>query len=126
MKKYATVDDSNFPEVLVTFTGEKADDENFTCYLEEVKATYERKQSLMILFDATKATTPNIKYQKQQADWLKENEHLMHDYCKGTAYIIPNAIIRTVLKGIFAFQTQPVPHKVVKTIEEARAWLASY
>lgn len=125
MKPYAIVDDSAFPEVVITLTGEKADDENFTKYLEDVLALYNRKEPLMLIFDATNATTPNVKYQKQQADWLKDQKDLMQTYCKGTAYVIPNPIIRTVLKGIFVFQTQPVPYKVVKTLEEARAWFAA-
>ncbi|NJL73795.1 MAG: STAS/SEC14 domain-containing protein [Saprospiraceae bacterium] len=125
MNSYAIVDDSAFPEVVITFTGEKADDDNFTKYLQDVLALYDRKEPLMLIFDATTATTPNVKYQKQQADWLKDQKDLMQTYCKGTAYVIPNPIIRTVLKGIFVFQTQPVPYKVVKTLEEARAWFAT-
>lgn len=125
MEKYATIDDSNFPEVLVTFTGAKATDENFPQYMQEVKDQYERQERLAIIFDATGATTPGMKYQKQQADWLRENEQLMKDYCRGTAYVIPNPIIRTVLKGIFAFQKQPVPYNIVKSLEEARSWVAS-
>ncbi|MEM9887606.1 MAG: STAS/SEC14 domain-containing protein [Bacteroidota bacterium] len=124
MKKYAEVDTSNFPEVRITFTGEKANDENFEQYLQESRQTYDRAEGLAMIFDASNATVPGIKYQKQQADWLKENEDLMKTYCKGTAYVIPNPIIRTVLKGIFAFQSQPVPYKVTASVEEAQQWIA--
>jgi hypothetical protein len=123
MNPYAIVDDSAFPEVIITFTGERADDDNFTKYLQDVLALYDRKEPLGLIFDASNATTPNVKYQKQQADWLRDQKDLMQNYCKGTAYVIPNPIIRTVLKGIFVFQTQPVPYKVVKTLEEAQAWI---
>ena len=123
MKKYAEIDSSEFPIIKVCFTGEAANAENFPLYLNEVKQTYAAKQSLAIIFDATKAVMPAIKYQKMQAQWLKENEQLMKDYCKGTAYVIPNRIIRNVLSAIFAFQKQPVPYKVCSKLSEANNWI---
>lgn len=123
MEKYATIDSSQFPEVLIAFTGNKANDENFESYLEGTRKLYDKKETLAIIFDATKAIVPAVKYQKQQADWLKVNKPLMEQYCKGTAYVIPNAIIRTVLKAIFSFQKQPVPYKVVGSVAEAKEWV---
>lgn len=123
MQKYATVDTAQFPTVRIAFTGNKANDENFDTYLQETRQLYDRQQQLAIIFDATNAVVPALKYQKQQADWLKDNKSLMENYCKGTAYVIPNAIIRTVLKAIFSFQKQPVPYKVVGTVEDATDWV---
>jgi hypothetical protein len=60
---------------------------------------------------------PGITYQKMQAKWLKEHEQLMKDYCKGTAYVLPNRIIRNVLSAIFAFQKQPVDYLVCKDLD---------
>jgi hypothetical protein len=58
-----------------------------------------------------------------QAKWLKENEQLMKEFCAGTAYIIPNAAIRAILKMIFSFQKQPVPYKIFESEPEANAWI---
>ena len=123
MKKYAEIDSSNHPNIKVVFTGEQANDDNFLFYMQEVKAVYEQKQKVAIIFDASNAVMPAIKYQKMQGDWLKENEQLMKDYCLGTAYIIPNLIIRNVLKAIFTFQKQPVEYLVCKNIEDANIWV---
>lgn len=123
MKKYAEIDTVQFPLIKVVFTGEAANTENFPLYLNEVKQNYATKQDLAIIFDATAAVMPGIKYQKMQAQWLKENEQLMKDYCKGTAYVIPNRIIRNVLSAIFTFQKQPVPYKVCSKMSEAVAWV---
>ena len=41
-----------------------------------------------------------------------ENRGLMQDYCQGTAYVIPNKVIRAVLRVIFSLQKQPVPYKI--------------
>ncbi len=123
MKKYATVDSSNEPIIKVIFTGEHANDDNFTFYMQEVKDVYEQQKKVVIIFDASNAVMPAIKYQKMQGDWLKENEQLMKDYCLGTAYIIPNIIIRNVLKAIFTFQKQPVDYLVCKNTDEAVFWV---
>ena len=123
MNKYATIDSTQFPLILVRFTGEKATDENFPLYLQEVEAVYDRKNKIGILFDATEATLPGLKYQKMQAQWLKDHKSLMQNYCAGTTYVIPNLVIRNVLKGIFALQNQPVPYTVCGNMGEAEEWL---
>jgi hypothetical protein len=124
MKKNAEIDSSNHPTIKVTFTGEHATDDNFPFYMLEVKNVYEQKQNVAIIFDATNAVLPAVKYQKMQAEWLKENEQLMKDYCLGTAYIIPNIIIRNVLKAIFTFQKQPVDYLVCKNLEDVKTWVS--
>lgn len=123
MKKYAEIDRSDFPIIKVVFTGESAQADNFPLYLEEVRQSYDGKNALAIIFDASKAVFPGIAYQKMQATWLKENQQLMKDFCKGTAYIIPNLIIRNVLQAIFAFQTQPAPYLVCSNYQEAEDWV---
>jgi hypothetical protein len=125
MKKYSQVDSSNHPIVKVIFTGEQANDDNFPLYMNEVKAVYEQQQKVVIIFDASNAVMPALKYQKMQGDWLKENEQLMKDYCLGTAYIIPNLIIRNVLKAIFTIQKQPVEYLVCKNDDDANSWVNS-
>ena len=123
MKKYATVLTNNFPIVEVTFTGEKANHENFSQYLTELKEVYSAEENLAIIFDAKNAVLPGVAFQKMQADWLKENDQLMKEYCVGTAYVISNVIIRNVLKAIFKFQKQPVPYFVCSSLKEADNWV---
>lgn len=124
MNPYATFDFEHYPVVVVAFTGHKATDENFRKYLAGLHQAYEREQPFAYLFDAENAAMPGLRYQKMQAAWLKDNEALMKQYCQGTAYHIPNAFIRTALKGIFALQQQPVPYKVVGTLNLAMQWCA--
>lgn len=123
MKKYAEVDKTNTPIIVVTFTGNNADNNNFPFYLNEVKQCYQEKKRIAIIFDATKAVFPGLSFQKMQGDWLKENTELMQNYCAGTAYVIPNIIIRNVLKTIFAFQKQPVPYFVCDDVPAGNAWI---
>lgn len=122
---YAEVSTTSSPFIHVRFTGEAPNQENFSRYLQELKAIYAPKENLVILFDATKAVLPGLNFQKMQAEWLKENNQLMVDYCLGTAYIIPNLLIRNVLKAIFKFQPQPVPYRVCSNMFEAEEWANS-
>ncbi|HKK79816.1 MAG TPA: hypothetical protein VJ933_09310, partial [Phaeodactylibacter sp.] len=125
MIAYANFDHKEFPVVTVRFTGAAADEANFQAYLDELHHAYERATPFAYLFDATDAALPGFKYQKMQADWLKENEAMMKEYCRGTAYVIANPLVRTVLKGIFALQQQPVPYYITGSQEEAKAWCHS-
>ncbi len=123
MEPYALIDESSFPLVRIGFTGNKSTDRNFQAYLDQTKACYRHEQKLALIFDASNASIPKLSHQKMQANWLKENEELMQTYCVGTAYIIPNAAIRGILKMIFSFQKQPVPYKIFETEPEALTWV---
>jgi hypothetical protein len=123
MDSYAIIDESDFPIIRIHFTGSKSSDQNFQTYLNQTKACYRFGKKLAILFDASNASIPALSHQKMQAKWLKDNEELMKRYCSGTAYVIPNAAIRAILKMIFSFQKQPVPYKIFESQAEAEAWV---
>ena len=123
MEQYAIIDESSFPIVKIRFTGSKSTDPNFQSYLDETQACYRSKRTLALIFDASNASIPSLSHQKMQAQWLKENEKLMKNFCAGTAYIIPNAAVRGILKMIFSFQKQPVPYKIFKTETEGLSWV---
>jgi hypothetical protein len=123
MDSYAIIDESSFPIIRIGFTGSKSTDQNFQAYLDQTKICYRHGKPLVIIFDASKASIPSLSHQKMQANWLKENEELMRNFCAGTAYIIPNAAIRAILKMIFSFQNQPVPYKIFERQAEAEAWV---
>ncbi len=123
MSVYASIEDHHFPVVQVRFTGEKATEKNFQSYLDGMRSIYDRKEKLAVIFNALDASLPGLKYQKMQADWLAENKELMENYCCGTAYVISNALVRGILKAIFAIQKQPIPYIVVGSMEEAEEWV---
>ena len=125
MEKYAIIDESAFPLITIQFTGAKSTDENFIAYLQENKNCYRHKEKLGIIFDATNASLPSLKHQQMQAAWLKENKGLIEAYCLGTAYVIPSAAVRSILRVIFSIQKQPVPYQIFEHVSEAEIWLQS-
>ncbi len=122
MADYATFDRSTFPLITITFTGEKPTEETFQEYLDECYANYDKREPIALVFDATKAVNPGIGYQQKQGKWMKEHDELISTYCRGIAYVIPNPLIRNVLKLIFAIQNNAVPFKVFKNYEEGVNW----
>ncbi|MCC5921185.1 MAG: STAS/SEC14 domain-containing protein [Cyclobacteriaceae bacterium] len=122
MEKYATFERLNSAIVRITFTGAKGTEENFGAYLQENLSLYDAKKPVCLLYDASDASLPSASLQKMQADWLKKHEQLMKGYCLGTAYVIPSAVVRTVLKAIFALQKQPIEYAIFKDMPAALKW----
>ena len=122
MTNYANFDRSKFPIVVVKFTGVEQTDDNFAAYLNGLYDNYNSKQPFSLVCDATNAPKPNITYQKRQAQWMKEHESLIKTYCKGIAYVMPNALYRIALMVIFSLQNNPVPFKVFQNVEDGVEW----
>lgn len=125
MTPFAHIDQSDFPLVVVTYTGEKPTEENFPQYLEELTDVYRREAPFIIVFDAFKSVLPGLKYQRKQAQWMTEHLDLIEQYCLGSAFVIPQDIIRTVLKAIFAIQPPPMRYEIFATMEAGMAWAKS-
>ena len=119
---YAIFNRSAFPLIVVSFTGENETPDNFKEYLNGLLKNYEAKKPFSLVFDATKASTPNIKYQKLQAMWMKEHDSLVKEYCRCVAYVVPSVLLRGVLKTIFRLQKNPVPFKVFSNLDDAKNW----
>ena len=122
MTSYAAVDQTAFPLITVTFTGEKSTNANFKAYLKELDDCYFAQQKLAFVFDASKATVPRLSHQKMQAKWIRENTSTIEQYCVSTAYVIPNKTLQWVLKMIFLLQKQPVPYEIFPTYKDAQVW----
>jgi hypothetical protein len=119
---YAEVSEKDFPLVKVRFTGHKANAENFDLFLNELREIYRHQVPLAIVFDARKATFPALTYQKKMALWMSSHQRTINTYCKGTSYVIANAVIRKGLQLIFSIQKQTVPYQVFADESEAIKW----
>lgn len=125
MSAYASFDRSNFPVITIRFSGAKATPENFAFYLDELERNYERQESIVIIFDAREGLPLNPMYQQKQAQWMKQYEPMIKQFCKGIAFVIPNLLMRNTLKLIFSIHRNPVPFKVFSTMEEGVEWSRS-
>ena len=82
---YAIIDQSSFPLITVTFTGEKSTDANFKSYLKQLDDCYLTQQKIAFVFDASNALIPRFSHQKLQAKWIKQNTILIQKYCKANS-----------------------------------------
>lgn len=122
MNNYAHFDRSTFPLIVVRFSGVRETDENFAAYLDGLYENYNSKKPFALVFDATEAANPNLKYQQRQAKWMKTHEALIKEYCLGVAYVMPNTLLRIALRLIFGIQNNPVPFKVFAKLEDGKNW----
>jgi hypothetical protein len=122
--KYAIFDQSEFPVVIIRFTGVSSTDENFGDYLAEMTALYDRQEDLAIVFDAREASLPSLRHQKMQAQWLQDHKALLKKHCRGTAYVMVTSSARIILLMIFSFTSQPVPYKTFSNMPDAEAWVS--
>jgi hypothetical protein len=120
---YAELNRSQNPHIEVMFTGAKATEASFDAYLAGLEANYKGTERITVLFNAEKAGYPQARFQTRQAAWLKENEKLISDRCKGIAYVSPRAIVCHALRFILSVQKQRVPFRVFKHVDAARSWL---
>lgn len=122
MDSYAHFDRSTFPLIVVKFSGARETDENFAAYLDGLYENYNSQKPFALVFDATEAASPNLKYQQKQAKWMKAHEELIKSYCLGVAYVMPNRLLRIALRLIFGIQKNPVPFKVFGKLEDGKNW----
>jgi len=122
---YAKFDQTKAPLIIIEFTGEKANAQNFADYLKGLEANYARKESIALVFDARKALDLNPLYQMKQAYWLRQNKDVIERYCQGVAYVVPNSFLRTMLGLVFKIQPSPVPFKVFENLDAGLVWATS-
>jgi hypothetical protein len=122
---YAKFDQTKAPLIIIEFTGEKANAQNFAHYLRSLEENYARKEQIALVFDARKALDLNPLYQMKQAYWLRQNKALIERYCQGVAYVVPNSFLRTMLGLVFKIQPNPVPFKVFSNLDAGLVWAAS-
>mgnify|MGYP006999982045 CR=1 FL=1 len=118
-----TLDSASFPSVKLTLRGALGlrDAETMTKAIQE--RVFARKEAYTLLIDATHAGVPGADVRRHFAEFSIKNRAHTRGYCKGEAYVMPNALVRGALTAVMWLSPFEYPHKVVGTVNEARAWL---
>lgn len=117
------VDAERHPRVHIRFDG-AVDDDAFRRYLSEYSAqTLERGGPYTVLLDARAAGSTPSRQRRAQADWMRDNAVELARLCQGAAFVIDNVAIRGILTAILWIQKIPMPHVVVRSVDEGEAWL---
>ena len=120
-RPYAYFDRTMPHKIIVALTGEAENQENFQTYLDGLAQNFELSHYVLVI-DVTHAPIPKMSYQRLQAQWMKANFNTIQEKCLAVSYIIPNPVLRNVLKFIFSLQRNPARYQVFDTLEEGERW----
>lgn len=110
--------------LLVTFHHPPSDEE-FTAYLEHLSELYRRCQPMSVVIQTLHDSSVPLQQRRIQAQWIREHEKDLRRWSQGTAFVVTSAVVRLGLTSVLLLQRLPMPHVVVKTLDEALAWARS-
>jgi hypothetical protein len=105
-----------------TFT-DTLSDEEFAEYMDCLDRSTKRQNPYVVICEATRSRSLSGKQAKRMAEWTKTNYAILHEYCRGIAFVIPSFFVRGGLRAIFAMQSPPYPSTVVETMAQAIEWV---
>lgn len=123
--KKATIelDDSQWPLVVIRFTGAPTDEE-FEEYLRLYESYLERTGRYgLVLVTEPDAPMTKSKHAKMQAQWIKDHFEILGRKCVGISFVLPGPMMRGVLKAILAMQKLPMDHTVFAREFDACQWI---
>jgi hypothetical protein len=121
----ATVDDSKWPRVYVTWPGEPLDDADFEAAVLAMSKLLERGQRYVILHDARRAVRPTPKQRAFAAEQQKLDAEGTRRWLKGVALVTASPLISGVLTAINWITPPPYPMKTFSRLSDADAWMTT-
>jgi hypothetical protein len=118
----ATVDDSKWPRVYVTWPSEPLDDEAFESTVLAMSALVERGQPYVIIHDARRAVRPTPKQRAFAAERQKRDAEPTRRLLKGVALVTASPLIAGVLTAVNWIFPAPYPQKTFSTLTAAEKW----
>jgi len=119
----ATVDDSKWPRVYVTWPSEPLDDEAFESTVLAMSALVERGQPYVIIHDARRAVRPTPKQRAFAAERQKRDAEPTRRLLKGVALVTSSPLIAGVLTAVNWIFPAPYPQKTFSTLTAAEKWV---
>jgi hypothetical protein len=83
----------------------------------------ERAQSFCVLADATITSRLEMSHAKIIADFGERNHARLEAHVMALALVVPSAMVRGALRVAFQLKAPPHPYKIVRTTEDAQAFL---
>lgn len=118
----ATVDDSQWPRVYVTWPAAPLADEDFEAAVREMSALLERRERYVIIHDARRAVRPTPNQRALAAEHQKRDAESTRRLLKGVALVTASPVIAGVLTAINWIFPAPYPMKTFSTMNAAEAW----
>ncbi|MCR9160742.1 MAG: hypothetical protein ACE37F_04100 [Nannocystaceae bacterium] len=111
--------------IVVRYDG-RPDDEVFQKYLQSyTDLVYRRVPYTAVYSTLPGARIPSGANARLQAAWMKREQPIIGQYCRGLAFALPSPLMRGVLRGVLTLQPLVADHIVVDNEAEAVAWARS-
>lgn len=118
-------DESSFPLVIVTWTGD-ATDADFQAFFDAQRRLLARQEPYVQIADASNAKVMSSLQRRMIAQFSEETDAAAARLCKGTAVVIRNSMVRGAMTAVLWLVKLKYPLAVVATFEEAldqaRGW----
>jgi hypothetical protein len=116
-----SVDTSQWPLVVLTFSG-KPTDEQIAAHLKEVEErVLVRGERFVQVIDQTHGEMPSPRQRALIADHQARMEHLYRRHCRGEAYAVSEAI-RGAMIAVFWIAKPPYPYVFVDNLAAGVEW----
>lgn len=125
MKSYVEFNEDEWPILIARFSDKLATDEDIEQYLAKQTTYVTGDHPYYLIYDARKAKFPSFQHLRRISDWVAEHMNDFRRNVPGLVFVIPNPVVRQSVKLSFSLQPYPAPYKVVKTMSEARDWIAT-
>ncbi len=76
----------------------------------------------VVIIDASVALMPPSEARTQQAEWLRQNGHLVRLVTHQLGFVLPTPILRGFVTAVSYLVPQPVPNTTHGSLDEAVAW----
>jgi hypothetical protein len=118
----ATVDDSKWPRVYVTWPAEPMQDEEFESAVLAMSELLARGKRYVIIHDARRAVRPTPKQRAFAAAQQKHDAEGTRRLIAGVALVTASPVIAGVLTAINWIVPPPYPMKTFSTMAAAETW----
>jgi hypothetical protein len=118
----ATVDESRWPRVYVTWPGAALADEDFEALVTEMSAFAARGKPYAIIHDARRAVRPTPKQRAFAAGVQKSDTDRTRRWLRGVAMVVSSPLIASVVTAINWITPPPYPQKIFSSLSDAETW----
>lgn len=119
MAKYAEIDMTNFPVVIIKYNSQEPTLTEFKEYLSDMDKMYKTEGKRVVIFDASNTKYLSSELRIEQGKWMRENRELLKSKVNNMIFVIPNILVQIIFKGILIVEPLPVDYKLAKNMSEA-------
>jgi len=129
---FVEFDYANWPTVVIRFTGQPKDDEDFHQYLEEIDRLYahiEQQQpgnqpslKAALIFDASQVQSMGIKYMYQQAQHMRTNRPKTKRCLSRASVVCLSVITRRLIDLVMSLCRPEIPVQTFEQLSLAQEW----